>query len=94
MFFKRNAQQGKEVLKCDFHGNCKINVNNRHICSYCRLLKCFTNGMKTEMIRSYQTKMYKTNKNIKKIVNQLETSSTNLVTLNQFEQVTLFDYHI
>ncbi|CAF1064030.1 unnamed protein product [Rotaria sp. Silwood1] len=86
MFFKRNAQQGKKVLKCDFHGNCKINVNNRHICSYCRLLKCFTNGMKTEMIRSCQTKMYKTNKKRKTMLNQLETASTTLVTLNQFEQ--------
>ena len=27
-------------------------LNNRHVCSSCRLDKCFANGMQTELIRS------------------------------------------
>lgn len=42
----------KASLKCDFGGHCEINVNNRHVCSACRLRKCFTSGMKIEMLRS------------------------------------------
>ncbi|CAF1171248.1 unnamed protein product [Adineta steineri] len=51
MFFRRNATTGQEKFVCDFDGLCEINVNNRHICSSCRLAKCFTNGMQPDMIR-------------------------------------------
>ncbi|CAF1321192.1 unnamed protein product [Rotaria sordida] len=46
MFFKRTAERGKEVFKCLYDGDCEININNRHVCSYCRLVKCF-NKQKT-----------------------------------------------
>ncbi|CAF1312769.1 unnamed protein product [Adineta ricciae] len=52
MFFKRNADNKKKTFRCDFDGHCEINVYNRHICSACRLVKCFTVGMSTEMFRS------------------------------------------
>lgn len=38
--------------KCIFNGNCEINTLNRHICSSCRLAKCFASGMQVEMLRS------------------------------------------
>jgi hypothetical protein len=41
--------QGK--LHCQFSGNCEININNRHVCSSCRLAKCFANGMLLDLIR-------------------------------------------
>ena len=37
---------------CVANGECEININNRHVCSSCRLAKCFANGMQTELIRS------------------------------------------
>ncbi len=62
IFFKRNAERERinskqvlqDVLKCDLDGHCEINRNSRRVCSYCRLMKCFANGMQIEMIRSSQ----------------------------------------
>ncbi|CAF4996058.1 unnamed protein product, partial [Rotaria sp. Silwood1] len=51
MFFKRNAELGQESFKCDFDEQCQININNRHICTSCRLAKCFKCGMKMENFR-------------------------------------------
>lgn len=31
-------------------------MTNRHVCSSCRLAKCFIIGMQTEMLRSSQSK--------------------------------------
>ena len=38
--------------KCLFDGVCKIDVNTRRFCPYCRLEKCFAVGMKKEFILS------------------------------------------
>ncbi|XP_013392882.1 nuclear hormone receptor HR96 isoform X3 [Lingula anatina] len=48
-FFRRNAFKEKE-LKCVFEMKCKIDVNTRRFCSYCRLQKCFAIGMRKDMI--------------------------------------------
>ncbi|CAF3527298.1 unnamed protein product [Rotaria socialis] len=61
MFFKRNGEHGKDALKCPYNGHCEININNRHVCSYCRLSKCFDCGMQTELIRCSYSKKDKTN---------------------------------
>jgi hypothetical protein len=42
-------------MKCDFGEQCEINVNNRHVCSACRLNKSFAVGMCAEMIRPSRT---------------------------------------
>lgn len=39
-------------LVCDSIGRCQINIFTRQICSACRLAKCFSVGMKVELIRS------------------------------------------
>ncbi len=44
------------MVKCNFDGHCEINVNTRHVCSHCRLAKCFSSGMKVEMIRPSREK--------------------------------------
>lgn len=31
--------------------HCEININTRHMCSFCRLAKCFASGMQIEMLR-------------------------------------------
>jgi hypothetical protein len=69
-------------LICRYGNHCEINENNRRNCSCCRLAKCFSNGMSTDLIRSSRTTQIKKNK------------STNLIRLsqiNQHQQV-LFSY--
>ncbi|CAF1092616.1 unnamed protein product [Rotaria sp. Silwood1] len=93
MFFKRNAENRKLVLKCSFGNECDIDINNRHICASCRLRKCFMNGMRIEMIRSCRyTKSQKDEKG-KSIFNSIPLTSTTSVvpTLNllKFDQATL-----
>ncbi|CAF1435506.1 unnamed protein product [Adineta ricciae] len=56
MFFRRNAITGQLKFKCDSDEDCEVNVNNRHVCSACRLAKCFANGMQSELIRSSLSK--------------------------------------
>ncbi len=74
----------KKILKCDFDDHCEITVDNRHICSYCRLAKCFTSGMKIEMIRSARTKPVG---KIKPTTNSIKTIATALVQSNVPEPV-------
>jgi hypothetical protein len=47
------------MLKCDFDGQCEINILNRHVCTACRLKKCLEVGMSTEMIRAPRMKNIK-----------------------------------
>ncbi|UJR07505.1 hypothetical protein I4U23_011794 [Adineta vaga] len=59
MFFRRNGKKGQELFKCDFNNNCHINIQTRHLCSACRLRKCFVNGMQIELIRCSLSKQNK-----------------------------------
>jgi len=43
-------------IPCQYNGNCEININTRHVCSSCRLVKCFANGMQSDLIRSHRSK--------------------------------------
>ncbi|CAF0749936.1 unnamed protein product [Adineta ricciae] len=56
IFFKRNVKTKQTQLKCRYNKNCEINLFNRHICSYCRLKKCFSNGMKSNLLCSSLSK--------------------------------------
>ncbi|CAF4242812.1 unnamed protein product, partial [Adineta steineri] len=51
MFFKRNANIGQELFKCNFGGNCEIKRDNHHMCASCRLRKCFQSAMTTDKFR-------------------------------------------
>ncbi|CAF1325805.1 unnamed protein product [Rotaria sordida] len=93
LFFGRNAKHGREKLKCDFDGNCQIDINNRHVCSYCRLMRCFSNGMQTEMIRFPYPKRDKKKQKRKIMMDSKQTTSKTLVRLNEVEQVRLFNYY-
>ncbi len=53
---KKNDILFKKQLTCDLNDQCEINTNNRHVCSACRLAKCFSNGMQPELIRCPLTK--------------------------------------
>ncbi|CAF0820187.1 unnamed protein product [Adineta ricciae] len=55
IFFRRNALKKSTLSPCDYDGNCEININNRRICAYCRLAKCFAMGMMSDLIRGPQT---------------------------------------
>jgi len=37
-------------MKCLFDGQCKVDVNTRRFCPYCRLKQCFAAGMKKDLI--------------------------------------------
>jgi hypothetical protein len=63
-------------LTCRFGSNCQINIHNRHICPFCRLAKCFANGMQTELIRCSTSKK-NTIKQKKKVINQPITTISN-----------------
>ncbi|CAF4224075.1 unnamed protein product, partial [Adineta steineri] len=52
MFFKRNANIGQEAFKCNFNGYCEIKRDNHHVCTSCRLRKCFQYGMTTDKFRA------------------------------------------
>jgi hypothetical protein len=49
--------------------------------------------MQIEMIRGSRSKQNTTNKKPRIIVDSVQITSTNLVRLNEPEQVRLFDYH-
>ncbi|CAF3960500.1 unnamed protein product, partial [Rotaria sordida] len=90
MFFKRNAENRKSILKCSSGNKCDINMGNRHTCASCRLRKCFINGMRSEMIRSSQCKKNKRDKKRKLIIDSIPLTSTTSVILNkkfQFDQI-------
>lgn len=56
-----------------------MNVLNRHVCSYCRLKKCFASGMQAEMIRAPLAKKKKPDNSV--------TTTTSVARSNQLEQV-------
>lgn len=74
-------------MKCDFDGKCEIDVNNRHVCSYCRLRKCFDSGMQIEMLRGNYSKRSQPNKRRKNGDNATEATSTALCQLTRREHV-------
>ena len=39
-----------QQMKCLFDGRCKIDVNTRRFCPFCRLKQCFAAGMKKDLI--------------------------------------------
>ncbi|UJR08633.1 hypothetical protein I4U23_012892 [Adineta vaga] len=75
-FFRRNAEKPSTSLKCNYNGNCEIDFNSRRTCSYCRLVKCFANGMSIDMIRAPQTAKHNKDEN-------KTSTSTALVRINE-----------
>ena len=67
----------EDALKCHFDEHCQININTRHTCAYCRLVKCFANGMQKELLRSSLSKANPTcNKKRKTTNNEVQLIST------------------
>ena len=69
----------QQKLKCSWNSNCEINENNVRICSYCRLKKCFSMGMKSEMIRGPLSKQIQTK-------NLLQSDNSTL-TIDQWNKI-------
>ncbi len=67
------------MLKCDFDGHCQINLDTRHICSYCRLMKCFASGMEIEKIRA------------SRVTTTKRKLTRDLIRLNESEQTKVFN---
>ncbi|CAF0974893.1 unnamed protein product [Adineta steineri] len=65
MFFKRNANIDQEIFKCNFGGKCEIKRDNHHMCTSCRLKKCFQYGMTTDKFRPSRPKKSKTKSLVK-----------------------------
>ena len=47
----RSFFSSQSTFRCDFQGQCSVTILNRHVCTACRLAKCFSVGMRTESIR-------------------------------------------
>ncbi|XP_054155890.1 vitamin D3 receptor-like [Oppia nitens] len=48
-FFRRNALKYQDRLRCYFGGKCTVDIDSRTHCRKCRLDKCFSMGMKTNL---------------------------------------------
>ncbi|CAA9993354.1 unnamed protein product [Nesidiocoris tenuis] len=72
-FFRRNALRNKE-LQCPFKENCHITSVTRRFCQRCRLAKCYSAGMKRELIMSEADKE---SKRRKVLANKAKFSPTN-----------------
>ncbi|CAF3866102.1 unnamed protein product [Rotaria sp. Silwood1] len=79
MFFKRNAITGQTAFVCDFGGQCEININTRHVCSSCRLTKCFKCGMNIDKLQTSRQTKPKGSISVKK---QIQDQLVMLPTLN------------
>ncbi|CAF1165659.1 unnamed protein product [Adineta steineri] len=76
MFFKRNANIGQKAFKCNFGGYCEVKRDNHHMCTSCRLRKCFQYGMTTDKFRPSRSIKSKTKSLVKvESRNQSETLS-------------------
>ncbi|CAF1044367.1 unnamed protein product [Rotaria sp. Silwood1] len=84
VFFKRHAEEKQAPPKCIFNGNCEINTFNRHICSSCRLAKCFASGMQIEMLRSSRTVKSYTKR--KKTATEISTALVKFKNIDQTQQ--------
>ncbi|CAF1092323.1 unnamed protein product [Adineta ricciae] len=84
MFFKRNAERGRDALKCQFDNQCETNPNKRFECSYCRLMKCFQSGMLVELIRSSHPKKSNKRKSSPNDIKQKKSSA--LIQSNKCQQ--------
>ncbi|XP_075210232.1 nuclear hormone receptor HR96 [Lycorma delicatula] len=60
-FFRRNAPKDKKY-HCPFNNQCEITSVTRRFCQRCRLEKCFSVGMKKELIMSEEDKEKKRRK--------------------------------
>ena len=76
--------------KCDYVNECKININNRHVCSACRLAKCFAHGMRTDMIRACSSTTNRINRKAKLTNNSRNTPLKRWTEKQQSEQVRIF----
>ncbi|CAF1367883.1 unnamed protein product [Rotaria sordida] len=84
MFFKRNAESGQTAFVCNFGGQCEININTRHVCSSCRLTKCFKCGMDIEKFRASRQSEPKRRCLVKLPTLNLLRSDQSLLTTNQW----------
>jgi hypothetical protein len=73
-------------LKCRFDDECEININNRRICSSCRLAKCFANAMSIELFRCTHTNKNKPHQKRKLIDDSVPITSTALMIPNKKHQ--------
>ncbi|CAF1118480.1 unnamed protein product [Rotaria sp. Silwood1] len=86
MFFKRNALTGQKRFECVFSGQCDVNINNRRICSSCRLAKCFTSGMRSTLIRCSLLKNIKSKQKQDKMLKSIAKTSNILQTIQEQNQ--------
>ncbi|CAF0712052.1 unnamed protein product [Adineta steineri] len=64
-FFRRNGFRSDGLRPCTFNKCCEINMQTRHTCTACRLAKCFTMGMSSDLIRKEDTKKLKCTSSLK-----------------------------
>lgn len=76
------------IFKCLRNNRCEINVKTRHMCSSCRLDKCFQSGMQAELIRHWpqgKSARKRSEKNIPISTINVFGSDTSSLTRDQWE---------
>ncbi|CAF4268874.1 unnamed protein product, partial [Adineta steineri] len=71
-----------KTFKCNFGGNCEIKRDNHHVCTSCRLKKCFQSAMTTDKFRPSRPTKSKT-KSLVKV--ELRYQSEKLSILNSLK---------
>ncbi|UJR29198.1 hypothetical protein I4U23_010412 [Adineta vaga] len=79
-FFRRNGFRPETVRPCTMNGNCEIDMLTRHICTACRLAKCLSMGMSSDLIRKEDLKKTKRSSSISSNLNTQITTTPQLST--------------
>ncbi|CAF0719310.1 unnamed protein product [Adineta steineri] len=82
-FFRRNGFRPDGLRPCIFNKCCEINMQTRHTCTACRLEKCFTIGMSSDLIRKEDTKKLKCTSSMKQSSTTDQSTSQQVTTAPQ-----------
>ncbi|CAF1449221.1 unnamed protein product [Adineta steineri] len=82
-FFRRNGFRPDGLRPCTFNKCCEINMQTRHTCTACRLEKCFTIGMSSDLIRKEDTKKLKCTSSMKQSSTTDQSTSQQVTTAPQ-----------
>jgi len=77
-------------LKCRFTGSCKITVESRRQCTYCRLKKCFDVKMKKEWIQSEEERYLRKLRCLYKPQKKMDNQNNNSINQRKKNSITNF----
>ncbi|CAF1179812.1 unnamed protein product [Adineta steineri] len=100
IFFRRNGFRPGGVRPCCFDKCCEINIQSRHTCTDCRLTKCTTMGMCSDLIRKDTKKLERSSlkqscttdqSTFQQVITVLQLVTSNTSNILQIDQSSHFD---